>query len=188
MSLYLQFALLLDYPDSNLPRRVEECIAELKSAFPGAARLLESFQNSQQDLGIDRLQEAYTSTFDFQPECTLNLGYHLFGEDQRRGMFLAKLKEFYETAAIDTGNELPDHLIHLLRYVAAQPESNESKGIVAECLLPAVSKIAQGTRENSDPYKPVLDALVLWLRNESESELAPSGIAVHSGHLSSSSG
>jgi nitrate reductase delta subunit len=187
MSLYLQFAQVLDYPDADLPRQVAECAAELEAVLPQGTRLLEEFQHSQQKLGIPRLQEAYTASFDLQPECTLNLGYHLFGEDQRRGMFLAKLKEFFERAAIDTGSELPDHLCHLLRYVAARPESEESRAIVADCLLPAVSKIAQGTSEKSNPYQPVLDALLLLLQRDTEAEPVPSGLQVHGGHFSGSS-
>jgi nitrate reductase molybdenum cofactor assembly chaperone NarJ/NarW len=187
MNLYIQFAQLLDYPDPNLPGRIKDCAAELKAAFPKAAKLLEDFQHSQQELGIARLQEAYTATFDLQPECTLNLGYHLFGEDQRRGMFLAKLKEFYEKAVIDTGNELPDHLCHLLRYAATRPESEESTAIVADCLLPAVSKIAQCTKQKSDPYRPVLEALLLWLQHELEHDPVSSAIPVHEARLSVSS-
>ena len=184
MSLYLHFAQILDYPDPNLPGRIEACAVELKAAFPKAARVFEDFQQSPRKLGITRLQEVYTATFDLQPECTLNLGYHLFGEDQRRGMFLAKLKELFGRAAIDTGSELPDHLCHLLRYVAARPESEESRAIVADCLLPAVSKIALCTRQKSDPYQPVLEALLLWLEHQSESEPVSSAIAVHEARLS----
>ncbi len=184
MSLYLQFAQLLNYPDASLPQRIQESIAELMTIWPEAARLLGHFQHSQQNLGIARLQEAYTATFDLQPESTLNLSYHLFGEDQRRGVFLAKLKEFYQKADIDTGSELPDHLCHLLRYVAVRPESEESRAIVADCLLPAVAKIAQSMKHKVDPYQPVLDALLLWLENESASESVSHGIDFHSGRVS----
>jgi len=184
MSLYLQFAQLLDYPDASLSQRIQESIAELKTVWPEAARLLEAFQDSQQNLGLARLQESYTSTFDLQPECTLNLGYHLFGEDQRRGMFLAKLKEFYQKADIDTGSELPDHLCHLLRYVAARPESEESRAMVADCLLPALAKIAQGMKHKADPYQSLLDALLFCLENESASEPVFHRTEVHSGRVS----
>ncbi len=179
MNLYLHFAHLLDYPDPSLPGRIEECAAEFKVAFPKAAKVFEAFQHSQQKLGMTRLQEVYTATFDLQPECTLNLGYHLFGDDQRRGMFLAKLKELYWEAGIDTGSELPDHLCHLLRYVAARPVSEAGQAIVADCLLPAVSKIALRTMQKSDPYQPVLEALLLWLQHESEREPVSSAIAAH---------
>ena len=184
MSLYQQFAQLLDYPDTSLPQRIEESLAELQTRWPEAARLLRHFHHSQQNLGLARLQEAYTATFDLQPDCTLNLGYHLFGEDQRRGMFLAKLNEYYQKADIDTGSELPDHLCHLLRYVAARPESEESRAIIAECMLPALGKIAQEIREKTDPYQPVLQALLFLLKNEAASESVSHGIEVPSKRLS----
>src|SRR5690348_1678399 len=186
MNVHLLFAELLDYPNDSLPQRVEECSGKLAAAFPKAAELLESLRRSQQDLGIARLQEAYTSTFDLQPECTLNLGYHLFGEDQRRGMFLAKLNELFQQAGVETAKELPDHLCYLLRYVAARPASDESSAIISDCLLPAVSKIAEAMKEKSNPYQPVVEALLLWLEGESRSEAVPSGMHVESSHLSSS--
>jgi nitrate reductase molybdenum cofactor assembly chaperone NarJ/NarW len=185
MNLYLLFAEVLDYPNDSLPQRVEECSLELATAFPEATKLLKSFQRSQQELGITRLQEAYTSTFDLRPECTLNLGYHLFGEDQRCGMFLAKLKELFHEAGVDTGKELPDHLCYLLRYVAARPGSDKSSAIISDCLLPAASKIAQGMNEKSNPYRPVVEALLLWLEGESQSEAVLSGMHIDSSHLSS---
>lgn len=187
MGLYLLFAQTLDYPGPNLPAWVEECAAELKAPFPKAAKVFEDFHQSQRNLGMTRLQEVYTATFDLQPECTLNLGYHLFGEDQRRGMFLAKLKELYWEAGIDTGSELPDHLCHLLRYAAARPESEEGRAIVADCLLPAVSKIAQYISQKSNPYQPVLEALLLWLQHELERDPLCSAMTVHEAHLSVSS-
>lgn len=186
MNVYLLFAELLDYPNNSLPQRVEECSRKLATAFPRAAELLESLRRSQQDLGIARLQEAYTGTFDLQPECTLNLGYHLFGEDQRRGMFLAKLKELFHEAEVETRNELPDHLCYLLRYVAARPGCDESSAIISDCLLPAVSKIAEAMKEKPNPYQPVVEALLLWLEGESRSEAVPSGMHIESSHLSSS--
>lgn len=186
MNLNLLFAELLDYPNESLPARVEEGSRELATAFPKAAELLESFRRSQQELGIARLQEAYTSTFDLQPECTLNLGYHLFGEDQRRGMFLAKLKELFHEAEVETRNELPDHLCYLLRYVAARPASDESSAIISDCLLPAASKIVQGMNEKSNPYRPALEALLLWLEGESRNEAVSSAMHIESAYLSSS--
>lgn len=185
MNVYLQFANLLDYPDDRLPQRLEECSTELATVSPEATKLLKSFQRSQQELGITRLQEAYTSTFDLQPECTLNLGYHLFGEDPRYGMFLAKLKELFQEAGVDTGTELPDHLCYLLRYVAAVPASDKSSTIISDCLLPAASKIAQSMHKKLNPYRPLVEALLLWLEEESRSEAVSSGMHIDSSHPSS---
>jgi nitrate reductase molybdenum cofactor assembly chaperone NarJ/NarW len=184
MGLYLQFADLFDYPDPSLPARVEACIPEVTGFLPGATRFLEDFQRSLQELGISRLQEAYTSVFDFQPECTLNLSYHLFGEDQRRGIFLAKLKELYQVSGIETGTELPDHLYYLLRYVAIDLKSEESKAIINDCLLPAISNILQGMRGKSDPYRSLLNGLLLCLEHDSTGESISGGTDKHLGQVS----
>jgi nitrate reductase molybdenum cofactor assembly chaperone NarJ/NarW len=166
MRAYQLFADVLDYPGAELPERASECASELARDLPSAAALLRSFHQFCVELGTARFEEIYTSTFDMQPECTLNLSYHLFGEDQRRGMFLAKLKELYAEASLDTGNELPDHLCSLLRYLALNPGTEETREIITDCLLPTISKIAQRV-DSSSPYRVVLNALLVSLNKES---------------------
>jgi nitrate reductase delta subunit len=167
MSAYSLFAEVLDYPGLELSRRVAELACELTVQLPQAEELVKSFQQSYESLGTAKLQEIYTTTFDMQPDCTPNLGYHLFGEDQRRGVFLAKLNELYQEAKVDTGNELPDHVCFLLRYLATGLGTEETTDIITDCLLPAVSKIAHSVEGPSNPYRGVLDALLLWLKKES---------------------
>ena len=190
MSLYLQFADLFDYPDERFPERMAKTIADLEALLPEAARCLEAFYGYAQEIGISRLQEAYTSVFDLQPECTLNLSYHLFGEDQRRGMFLAKLKELYAETGIDSGTELPDHLCYLLRYVGADPQRAESKAVLNDCLIPCVSTILQAMKNESILYGHLLKAFFLWLGHESAGageSVSPSP-DTRSAHVSASSG
>ncbi|MGH9739037.1 MAG: nitrate reductase molybdenum cofactor assembly chaperone [Candidatus Acidiferrales bacterium] len=167
MSAYLLFAEVLDYPGPELSRRVSELACELAIELPQAEGLIKTFQGSHESMGTAKLQEIYTRTFDMQPDCTPNLGYHLFGEDQRRGVFLAKLNELYQQAKVDTGNELPDHVCFLLRYLATGLGTEETTDIITDCLLPAVSKIAHRVDAPSNPYRGVLDALLLWLEKES---------------------
>lgn len=166
MSLYPLFADVLNYPAPGLSERVNDCASKLATDLPHAEELLRRFQRAHAKLGTARLQEIYTSTFDMQPECTPNLSYHLFGEDQRRGMFLAKLTELFQQAGIDTSNELPDHLCYVLLYLATGPGAAATTDIITDCLLPAVSKIARGIDEASNPYRTVLDALLLFLEKE----------------------
>lgn len=166
MSLYSLFADVLNYPNPGLSERVNDCASKLATDLPHAEELLRRFQRAHAELGTARLQEIYTSTFDMQPECTPNLSYHLFGEDQRRGMFLAKLTELFQQAGVDTANELPDHLCCLLLYLATGPGAAATTDLITDCLLPAVSKIARGVDEASNPYRTVLDALLLFLERE----------------------
>jgi nitrate reductase molybdenum cofactor assembly chaperone NarJ/NarW len=173
MNVYRSFAEVLDYPGPELFERTVQCSRELAGRLPEAEQLVRTFQESRAALGIAHLQELYTSTFDMRAECTLNLGYHLFGEDQRRGLFLARLKELYQLAKVDTGSELSDHLCWLLRYLATEPGTSEAEDIVTDCLCPAVSKIVQGLSEASNPYRAILDALLLWIERERGSTPVP---------------
>lgn len=180
MSLYRSFASVLDYPDSELAERAEECAANTVRELPPAAELVGKFVSAHRELGTSRLQEIYASAFDMQPECTLNLSYHLFGEDQRRGLFLAKLKELYEQADVDSGNELPDHLCLMLRYLATDAGMAAKEDLIADCMVPALSKIRPVVDDSANPYRYLLDALLLWLKKEGGSnivanETAPSG-------------
>ena len=166
MNVYLLFADVLNYPVPGLSERVRDCACKLAADAPRAEELLRRFERAHAEIGTARLQEIYTSTFDMQPECTPNLGYHLFGEDQRRGIFLAKLVELYREAGVDTGNELPDHLCCLLLYLATGPGATATTNLITDCLVPAVSKIAHGISDPSNPYRAALDALLLWLDKE----------------------
>jgi nitrate reductase molybdenum cofactor assembly chaperone NarJ/NarW len=188
MELYSQFADLFEYPDERLPMRIEKCIGQIQATFPDSGKLLEQFRQAQQEIGISRLQEAYTSVFDLQPECTLNLSYHIFGEDQRRGMFLAKLKDFYSEAGIETGSELPDHLCFLLRYVAARYGSEESNAIIGDCLLPALSRILQNLKDKSSPYEALLKALARCLEQQSSAQSISGGREFSAGQSFSATG
>ena len=170
MSIYRSFAGVLDYPGFELSERAGECASELATVLPRGAELLRQFQASYRELGTARLQEIYTSVFDMQPECALNLSYHLFGEDQRRGIFLAKLKELYEPAGISTGTELPDHLCLMLRYLATEVDVAAKADFIADCLHPAISKIARGLDATANAYRGVLDALLLWLEKDPGSQ------------------
>ena len=59
-------------------------------------------------------QEYYISTFDVQAICFLDIGYVLFGEDYKRGIFLVNIKKEQIKAGNDCGSELPDHLPNIL--------------------------------------------------------------------------
>ena len=178
MSVYRSFARVLDYPGCEMLEQLDQCASELRELMPECQEGVRRFQEQHRKWGTARLQEIYTSAFDMQPDCTLNLSYHLFGEDQRRGLFLVKLKELYQQAGVDSGNELPDHLCVMLRYLATHAEAAEKRDLIADCMIPAVSKIRGDVDEAANPYGHLLDALLLWLKKEGESGAVPNEAAV----------
>ena len=72
---------LLDYPGSDWPGKMSVC-ADAANDF---CRVVEK-------VSLSDLQELYTRTFDLNPVCALEVGYHLFGENYKRGEFLANLR------------------------------------------------------------------------------------------------
>lgn len=152
---YAAFAELFDYPAAGLPRPPEAI------ASPAVRGLLEQFTRRAAALGPNRLEEVYAHTFDLQPECTLNLSHHLFADEWKRSAMLIELKALFQRHALDHGSELPDHLCWLLRLMAGAPDDGELRELRAHLLLPAVRALRERVREQSNPYVPLLEALVL---------------------------
>jgi len=167
MPIYALFADILDYPERSIAKYLGECIDELTPAIPEAHAHLKGFQNAIAGKSLGQLQEAYTNAFDLRPDCTPNLGYHLFGDDGRRGLFLAELKGRMESRGIRLGVELPDHIALLLRYVNVADEE-ERLPVIEDCLLPAVARMVEVLKPSGNPYEHALSALLSLIRHQHE--------------------
>ncbi len=167
MTLYGLFADILDYPERRPDRSVGECLSRLGLKDAAAANSLRSFQARQSSIEPGKLQELYTDTFDLMPDCSLNLGHQLFGEDNRRSSFMANLAGRYRAADFRFAGELPDHLCVVLRFLAKRGEGSEAEELIRECLIPALSRLVPRVSEEANPYRAALDALLIWLRKTS---------------------
>src|SRR5690348_14464981 len=105
-------AALFTYPRADYADAVEHA-----AACAGSAALL-TFASEVRALRLTELQELYTNTFDLQPACSLDLGWHLFGEDYQRGLLLARARRELLAHEIPESCELPDHLSHALLLLA----------------------------------------------------------------------
>lgn len=151
-------AALLGWPDEGYPARAAAaglCIAE---ACPEAAQPLEAFLAHVSAARLGELQEQYARTFEVDPQCCLEVGWHLFGENYKRGEFLVQMRRLLRELELPENAELPDHLTQLLR--AAGRMDPESAGILARRrILPAVERMAIGLSANENPFEGVLDAV-----------------------------
>ncbi|HKW99176.1 MAG TPA: molecular chaperone TorD family protein [Bryobacteraceae bacterium] len=102
------------------------------------------------------MQELYVQTFEFNPACTLEIGWHLYGENYERGEFLVRMREQLRLYGIAESIELPDHLTHLLPMVGRM-QPDEAAVFAGEALLPALAKIKEGLKDN--PYAAVITAI-----------------------------
>jgi nitrate reductase molybdenum cofactor assembly chaperone NarJ/NarW len=166
VTIYSAYALILDYPKDPITGLLDDCAAELVLESPDAVAHLLDFKTAVAQKTLSQLQEMYTAAFDLRPDCTPNLGYHLFGDDARRGVFLAELKGRMEARGMALGVELPDHITLILNYLDLAEE--ERSGVIEDCLLPAVTRMAEVLKDSGNLYEHALRALLRLLQQQHE--------------------
>lgn len=162
---YHLFAELLQYPGPRLVEHAKECMKLLAGTSQEATSRLHSFLDFVQGAPAGRLEEIYSGTFDLQVVCYPYVGYQLFGESYKRGAFMVALKERYRIYGLSEGNELPDHLGLVLRYLAVLEDDAECEELARQCLIPALEKMASGFRDKDNPYREIICALLLQLQD-----------------------
>lgn len=108
-------------------------------------------------------QELFTQTFDLNPLCSLELGWHLFGENYERGLLLVRLRRELRAATIPEYGELPDHLTYALRLLPRM-EHDQAEDLVAAIILPALVRMIQALRGKNNPYEQLLQSLAVLFR------------------------
>ncbi|HMN11985.1 MAG TPA: hypothetical protein PKD55_06635 [Bellilinea sp.] len=153
MGIYAVLAEAFRYPDSL---RLESLESQYRELPPGPVKeLMMSFLQRVQMLSLHEWESLYTTTFDLNPTAPPYIGYMIWGDQYQRGQFLAQLSGSMRTADIDQDDELPDHLVPVLRYMDKTPGVWNELG---KFLLPAV-RAMQESLEKADPDNPYLNLL-----------------------------
>lgn len=128
------------------------------------------------------LEELYTHTFDLNPVCALEVGWHLHGESYDRGRFLVQMRGLLERLEIDEGGELPDHLASVLPALA-RLDPDERKKLGHRSVIPALARMLAAFDGRDNPYADALrtaDAALRLLVGAPEEEPAiPARTAPH---------
>jgi nitrate reductase assembly molybdenum cofactor insertion protein NarJ len=147
-----QWGSLLAYPGPDYHACLRECLAAAPS------QLLQEFAQRVEGLPVEALQELHTQTFDWNPDTTLDIGWHLFGENYDRGDFLVKVRGALRTYGVSESGELPDHLSNILRLLTRMP-AGERETFAAEFLLPAIGKLRDGLAKTESMFLPLIDSV-----------------------------
>jgi nitrate reductase delta subunit len=161
-AIYDSLAGLLQYPGEDYGQRAARCTQALAQVQPDAAPLLGEFCRRIEGLSTERLQELFTQTFDLDPTCSLEVGWHLFGEQYERGEFLVRMRQELRRHGLAESTELPDHLTHALA-VLGRMELDEADTFAAACVFPALDKMRAGWEGKDNPFENVLEAIAHWL-------------------------
>ena len=164
--LYEKMASILDYPTPFLYERLQRCLDLFVHSHDGAVNLLRQFKSFLEQGPISQMKEIYTRTFDLQCSCFPCVGYHLFGANHRREMFMANLIERYRLINFSAENEFPDHLGVMLRFLAREDEEEGRRELIEECIIPSLEKMIGGFGDRENPYKFVMEALLTVMRGE----------------------
>jgi nitrate reductase delta subunit len=170
VKVWLLLADLLEYPRPPSLDTLDAALASAQLAPAIRAPLLRFREALARD-GRERLQEAYTQVFDFSADTAPYLGHHLFGEESRRGAFMAHLKKrFGETGVTVPPAEVPDHLGPVLRFLDRLPPGEERDELVRDCLVPTAGRLQQALERKQSPYADVLEALSIALDHGGDGE------------------
>ena len=149
---------LLAYPRAGYQEHVRRCRHALGDSEPAAAGQIAEFQSQTQMLTPEDLEELFVCTFEHNPPCALELGWHLFGENYERGALLVWMRTQLRHFGLAESAELPDHVTHALAVLGRMDES-EARDFAGECVLPVLDRLRVALEGKRNPYQYVIAAL-----------------------------
>ncbi len=138
-------------------------IPERLFAYPGEdyhalAASVPEFAQAVAGMSVEDLQELYTRTFDWNPATSMEIGWHLYGENYERGEFLVEVRAMLRRYGVAESEGLPDHIVHVLPLIERLPAA-DAEHFVSECLAPALRKIHAALAGTGNPYLHLVRAL-----------------------------
>lgn len=156
-----RLAQLVEYPiDASYAHAIDACL-DASAGLGDASGALTRFSEAMKQGGLALMQERYVEAFDFDPACTLDVGWHLLGDAPERGALLCRLREDLAGASVDERGELPDHLPALLRLIAREDDARA--GALAELMAPALTSVHERLDARDNPFGDVIDAIARTL-------------------------
>ncbi len=156
-----KFAILFSYPKEDYVQKAHELKALLTEPQQKEA---EVFFDYCANTDLADIEEHFTLTFDMNPASCLEIGWHLFGEDYKRGQFLVYMRQALADRKIKESIELPDHLSHCLRLLAVLKQ-DEAQTYVQTYLLIPLQKIIENLNPDN-PYLGLFQVLRKLLKQE----------------------
>lgn len=155
-------AAVLTYPDESYVERVDACLRAAPEYVRGH---ISAFASHVSGLNTEEAQELFTRTLDLNPVCSLELGWHLFGENYDRGLLMARLRRELAAHGIEENGELPDHLTHALPLLAAMPKV-QAQEFAGAIIVPALEKMLAAFAGKQNCYESLLLALAETLEEQ----------------------
>ncbi len=155
------FSILFSYPTENS----QPALAQVYELLPRTEReRLIPFTNYCERASLSEVEELFTQTFDMNPATCLEIGWHLFGEDYKRGQFLVYMRQSLADYKIKESIELPDHFSHCLQLIALL-DYDDTKTFAETYLIKPLHKIIDQLPEHN-PYCSLMTVMVSLLKEQ----------------------
>lgn len=159
-------SILLQYPDDGLTElldSVDEAMQEC--SIDGARDRLASLTSYMRKTPLLRLQEEYSKTFDLDPQMSLNITYHSWGDKRERGNALARLGEIYKNAGFETiTSELPDYIPLMLEFFSISTPGAYSP--IFKDYANEIATLGSRLKKAESPYAALFEIMLDTLKPE----------------------
>jgi nitrate reductase assembly molybdenum cofactor insertion protein NarJ len=163
---YTKLAEMFRYPTGDFKNFYRDWKRIIQIYDPELITKLEPFSVHINEKSLAFQQEYYVSTFDVQAMCFLDIGYVLFGEDYKRGIFLVNIKKEQLRACNDCGSELPDHLPNILTLLPKMVDADLAEELIYSLLIPALHEMILKFSNAGNLYKGLLEILVTIMESD----------------------
>lgn len=163
-TLFRVLSVLLHYPGEDYFRQVSKIEPILVDMPPEEFKVsISEFITRIRTQSLIQLQETYTAAFDMNPATTMNLTYHIWGDNEKRAGMLSRIQQVYQDAGYDriTG-DLPDYLPLMLEFLSVGPEE-KNEALIWECLQDFdayITRLRAVAPMHSDLLQPLADMAV----------------------------
>jgi nitrate reductase molybdenum cofactor assembly chaperone len=163
---YNLLAELFRYPGDGQKDHLQEWLDIISRYDNGLITKFGLFREHISSMSVEERQEYYISTFDVQALCYLDIGYVLFGEDHRRGIFLSHMKREQESAGNQCGSELADHLPNVLTLLPKIRDRELAGEMMDSVLIPAIREMIRSFGPAQNVYRDLLEILEFILESD----------------------
>lgn len=159
---YAVLSRALQYPQIVTAEACADAALLVQRLYPAVGDVFAQFVREFRELPIEAREELYVGTFDVNPVCCLDVGYAVFGEDYKRGQFMAELIVRYRECGVDPGSDLPDFLPNILRLMT-RLDYAEAQALVSDIVIKGIEKMVTGF-SGPHPYKNLIEVVQGVLR------------------------
>lgn len=152
-------SVLLTYPDADAAAELVGACRTLEGGPEPLAKAARDFRTFVESTEPTQREELFTTVFDINPQCTLELGWHLYGEDYKRGSFLVDMRGLMAAIGVEETPELPDHLTHALRVLERLPSPKDEQ-FSTQYVQTGVSRMLDAYDNPKGPWHPLLRAVL----------------------------